>query len=76
MCIVYAIDSVLEVQKSFHLALIHHAPPKYVYIASFLNWLQIHDIMTVSMDSHAYCGQYHVIDDKGGTILQDHDCKR
>ena len=69
----YAIDSALEVQKSFHLALIHHAP-KYLYIASFLNRLQIHDIMTVSMDSHA-CGQYHAID-KGGTILQVHDCKR
>ena len=62
MCIVYAIDSALEVQKSFHLALIHHAP-KHLYIASFLNRLQIHDIMTVLMDYHA-CGQYvyHVID--------------
>ena len=71
MCIVYAIDS-LEVEKLFHLALIHHAP-KYLYIASFLNRLQIHDIMTVSMDYHA-CGQYHVLDK--GTILQNHDCKR
>ena len=69
---VSVIDS-LELEKSLCLALIHHAP-KYLYIPSFLNRLQIHDIMTVLMDSHA-CGLYHVLF-KGTILLQDHDCKR
>ena len=68
---VSVIDS-LELEKSLHLALIDHAP-KYLNIPSFLNRLQIHDIMTVLKDSHA-CGLYHVL--FKGTILQDHDCKR